>query len=141
MTREEAKASVGGALSQLWEATVAHLNESKIMYGVLIAASVGIWNFALKNQIEAWAGDVSIKALREAVSAPCYNNPTDPRHNPHSLACQKENEIAAEKAQTQAIQDLTTQFNTYVEQQSTADLKRDQDSERIIKLLQSLQPQ
>ena len=140
MTKEEAQETVSGALGMLWTATVRHLNESKIMYGVLIAVSVGVWNFALKNQIEAWAGEVSINALKEAVAAPCYNDPTDIRHNPHSLACQKENEIAAEEQQTQAITDLNSRFDAYIETQAQIEIKRAQENEQIIRLLQGMQP-
>ena len=141
MTSEEAKASVGGALSQLWDATVAHLNEAKVTYAVLIAVGVGIWNFALRNAVEAWAGDVMLKQFQLAVEEPCFSNPSDSRHNPQSLACQREKEAAEERAQTKAIQDLAVRADKLEQLIAEDQIKRSQETNQILRALEGLQPQ
>ena len=136
MTKDEATASIGGALSMLWAATVQHLNEAKIMYVVLAAVGAGTWNFLLYGQIEAWAGEIWVKKFQEEMTAPCYTDPLSPKYNPNSLACREERRSDQERDQTQAIQDLNARFDEYVTRQTEIDIKRSQELGQILKLLQ-----
>ena len=141
MTKEEAEAKLGTILGSLLSYIVTHIKEFTLVYAVIGGVFYGAWEYVFRHQLEAWAGDQGVAAVTKALTADCVNNPTMPGYNPHSLACQKEEEIAAEKAQTKAIEDLNVRFDAYLAQQAETEIKRTQETEQIIRLLQGIQGQ
>ena len=141
MTADEAREKAKVTLADVWNLLTEFWNQSWRTVALLGAIIGGTWYTVGDPAYRAYAGDIAVEALKDALGKDCINNPTMPGYNPHSLACQKEEEIAAENAQTMAIRELNARFDAYIETQAEAEIKRTQETGQIIRLLEGLQAQ